>query len=130
LVRMASQGRYIARVRGRAALLCACAMASLTIQPAVAAPVGSQGEDIARVGAAGEQGTLAGRLGSMPQRPNLNGGLPPAAPNAPMTAPTLTANSGAFDVQVDAPASNRIRSSRDTEPRAHLTLRGGALPDL
>lgn len=119
MVRLASQGSCVARAGGRAALLCACAIAALAAPPAAAAPVDSAREDIAFVGTANRNGSFSGGGGATLQR-SING-APSAGPVVGHAGPTLTANRGTFDVQVDAPA----RPSHDMALRAGLSARIG-----
>src|SRR6185312_12256784 len=123
LVRLASQCRHGAR-GGRAVLLCACAIAALVAQPALAVPAAAGSDDVASIGAAGEAGTLAARIAL--RRPNM------ATFAATPSGATLTPSSGVFDVRVDAPAvtGNSARGNRAGGAPAELTSRAEILSNM
>src|SRR6185312_16508054 len=125
LVRLASQCRHGAR-GGRAVLLCACAIAALVAQPALAVPAAGGSDDVASIGAAGEAGTLAARIAL--RRPNI---ATFAATPSP-TGPSLTSNSGVFDVRVDAPTviGHSARGNRAGGASAELTSRADILSNM
>ena len=91
MVRLASHDCAIARLGGRAALLCACAVAALAAQPAPAGPR----EDIADFGLSPPGRTLPQpRLERLPEIGASEVPLP--------STPSINRSGGAFDVSVDA----------------------------
>jgi hypothetical protein len=97
VVRLACKDRGNARVRLRAALLRACAVAALAVQPALAAPNHQNQSEFTGANALADHGPPT----STPGRAGVNGNGPPPALGDPGAGPPpITANSGTFDVAV------------------------------
>ena len=103
----------VLRAPGRAALLCACAVAALAVQPASAAP----GHEVPEINTSSAHGfghaapapitdaVGTGATADPGHRSSANPSLPSQAEAPPAALPSqLTADGGTFDVQVAAPA--------------------------
>jgi hypothetical protein len=107
MVRKALQNQDIASVGGRAALLCACAAASLVAQPANSAPISNEVKDIADFGLSGVRAVPhphsdVGAPGM--SGPVDAGQLKGAIVEAPASQQALTVDKGTFDVKVNPTA--------------------------
>jgi len=136
VVRLACKDRGDARVRRRAVLLCACAIAALAVQPALAAPNREAPGTFTSAEAHADHGPLVaptndGASGSpsVPRDANAGGsgnGLPPNQDNGP--AP-VTASSGTFDVAVTPPeTAGPGHSGESKRDQPDLPPQSAALP--
>src|SRR4249919_1470184 len=97
MVRKALQNQDIASVGGRAALLCACAAASLAAQPANSAPIPNEVKDIADFGLSGVRAVPHPRpdVGAPDMTAPIEAGqLNGAIVEAPATQRSLTVDKG------------------------------------
>ena len=127
MVRLAYQDRVSACAGGRAALLCACAIAALAAQPALAGPLTNSPADVA--GPVPQMGRMQtpGRIGDDVSSASLSGNnRAPAMPGSGVHidvsgGSSISASGGTFDVQVESP---RVANT-PADPSAHG--RAGAL---
>ena len=137
MVRLACKDRGNARVRRRATLLRACAVAALAVQPALAVPNHDSPGSISRDDAIVDRGPPATPPGQIQSGPNNDGsnaggngnGQPPTVGTPGGEPAPLTSNSGTFDVAVTPPAAEEPGKSGDSNgDRPNLPPPSAALP--
>ena len=123
MVHLAFEDNQFVRVRRRTTLLCACAIAALVADPALAVAGGpGQSGDLAASRFSVDRGMNSRRIEDVPSLPDVVRGPPalgnPEAGSGPMSLPsTVTGQGSTFDVQVQAPTSRVEAATTNAAPR-------------
>jgi hypothetical protein len=134
VVRLAYKDRGKAHVRRRAALLRACAVAALAVQPALAAPNHPNSNEFANNALADHgppvQAQGQAQATSGPGRSGDNGNAAsPTVADAGGNSPAVTVNSGTFDVAVTPPVvAEPGKSGEGNGTKPNLPSQSAALP--